>query len=336
MAYTTIKDIAKALGVSTSTVSRALRNEANIKSETKERVRTCAESMGYEPNYIAVTLRQKQSKVIGIIVPEMVTTFFITIINAMQERLLEFGYKVIITQSQENSNVELNNLHLLENYRVDGIIMSICCRNKNEDEYLRLQKKGLNIVFFDRVPAIDASKVIIDDYSKSFLLVEHLIRSGYKRIVHLAGPPNLQNALDRKRGYQDALTKFKMNGYPELLVDSGISFEDGEHSMKKLIEEKKLEFDAVFCFTDTLAIGAKKYLQSHGYRIPNDVALAGFSGSLLSTIIHPQLTTVEQPLIQMAHTSVDLLLEKINDKSSTNKTVMLDANIKIRASSNVI
>ena len=333
MPYVTIKDIAKQLGISASTVSRALRNEKNISPDTKKSVIELADQLGYKPNTNAVNLRQRKTQIIGIIVPEMVTSFFITVINRIQEILYNDGYEVIITQSQEDPEKELKNLRLLENYRVEGIIMSICHLNQNNEEYIRLQKKGINIVFFDRVPDIDAPKIVINDYQKSFFLVEHLIRSGRKRIVHLEGPSYLQNSIDRKKGYKDALKKFKVEYDRKLVVQAGVSIEDGERAIAQMVEVDKINFDAIFCFTDTLAIGAKNYLQTHNFKIPNDVALAGFSGSLLSTIVQPQLTTVEQPLTEMAEAAVKLLLEEMSDTPlAEHQTIMLDAKIQLRGS----
>lgn len=333
MPYVTIKDIARQLGVSASTVSRALRNEKNISPDTKASIIELANSLGYKPNTNAINLRQQKTHIIGIIVPEMVTSFFITIINEIQEILYKDGYEVIITQSQENPEVELRNLRLMENYRVEGIIMSICHLHQNEEEYIRLQEKGINIVFFDRVPNIDAPKIVINDYQKSFFLVEHLIRSGRKRIVHLEGPPYLQNSIDRKKGYKDALKKFNIENNRQLIVRAGVSIEDGEQAIAEMVEKDKIKFDAIFCFTDTLAIGAKNYLQKNNIRIPNDVSLAGFSGSLLSTIVHPQLTTVEQPLKEMAEAAVKLLLAEMSDTPpAKHETIILDAKIQLRAS----
>lgn len=332
MSYTTIKDIAKELHISPSTVSRALRGEYNVKKETRDRVIEVANRLGYTPDQSAVGLRSKKTYAIGIIVPEMVTPFFITIINIIQSEIKKKGYKLIITQSQEDPEIEYSNLLLMEEYRVEGIILSVCHLNKNNDAYLRLQKRGIQLVFFDRVPSIEGSKVIIDDYKKAFFMVEYLIRLGKKRILHLAGPKHIQNALDRKKAYQDALKKFNIEYDPQLVVEAGISIEDGEKAITKIKEEKNIDFDAIFSFTDTLAIGAKNYLQTHGYNIPKDVVLAGFSGSLLSTIIQPQLTTVEQPLQEMGKTVADLLLNKIDNPNLTDKTIILDAEIKYRGS----
>ncbi|MBK5721899.1 LacI family DNA-binding transcriptional regulator, partial [Dysgonomonas sp. Marseille-P4677] len=152
MKYTTIKDIASELGISKSTVSRALSGDSNVSKKTKERVLALAENLGYKPNEMAANLRRQQSKTIGIIVPEMVTPFFMYVIISAQRVLNEQGFKVIITQSHEDIEAELYNLKLLESYRVDGIIMSVCDGEENLKEYYRLQEKGIPIVFFDRVP----------------------------------------------------------------------------------------------------------------------------------------------------------------------------------------
>lgn len=336
MPYITIKDIAEKLGISSSTVSRALRGDERIKKDTRELILHTAEVLKYSPNYTAVGLRSKRSFIVGMIIPEMVTPFFVTIINLVQNELKKNGYRLIIAQSQENVDIERSNLEMMEQYRVDAILMSVCHKSKNIDLYNRFINRGTPIVFFDRVPDIDtASKVIIDDYKKAFFLVEHLIRKGYRRILHLAGPAHIKNAVDRKRAYIDALQKFKIAYDPALHVIAGISIEDGEDTIRKVKEIYKTEFDAIFCFTDTLAIGAKNYLQKHGFKIPNDVALAGFSGSLLSTIIQPQLTTVEQPLDQMADTICALLLKHLSDKDVAPQTVILDAEIKLRASTEI-
>lgn len=333
MGYTTIKDIAEKLGISSSTVSRALRGDERIKKDTRELIIQTAELLKYSPNYTAVGLRRKRSFIVGMIIPEMVTSFFVTIINQVQNELKKNGYRLIIAQSQENVDIERSNLEMMEQYRVDAILMSVCHKSKNIDVYDRFINRGTPIIFFDRVPDIGtASKVIIDDYKKAFFLVEHLIRKGHRRILHLAGPAHIQNAVDRKRAYTDALQKFKITYDPALYVTAGISIEDGEETTRKIKEIYKTEFDAIFCFTDTLAIGAKNYLQKHGYKIPTDVALAGFSGSLLSTIIQPQLTTVEQPLDQMADAVCELLFKHLDDKDRNPETIVLDAEIKLRES----
>lgn len=211
MKYVTIKDIAAQLGISKSTVSRALAGDNNVSDGTRDKVVALANELGYKRNEMAANLRYRQSRAIGIIVPEMLTPFFLYVIISIQKVLNENRFKVIITQSHEDIQAEFYNLQLMDNYRVEGIIMSICHKEQNVKEYMRLEKKGIPIVFFDRVPPkMYASKVIVNDYIKSFFMMEHLIRSGRKRIVHLAGPNRIPNTSERKRAYVDALAKFKI------------------------------------------------------------------------------------------------------------------------------
>ncbi len=332
MKYITIKDIAKELGVSKSTVSRALSGDKNVSKETREKVISLAKLMGYKRNEIAANLRQQHSNTVGIIVPEMSTPFFMYVIISAQKVLNEHGFKVIITQSHENIQAERYNLKLMENYRVDGIIMSICDGEENLKEYFRMQEKGIPIVFFDRVPAkLYAPKIIVNDYVKSMFMMEHLIRSGRKRILHLAGPQRIPNTEERKRAYKDSLTKFKIPFDPELLLDGENERSEGERLIKNFLT-KDIAFDAIFSFGETLAIGALNYMLSQGIKVPEDVAVCGFSGTYLSTIVTPQLTAIQQPFDEMGRVAAEQIIKIINEPEQPFETITLDAEIVIRQS----
>lgn len=332
MKYITIKDIAIQLNISKSTVSRALAGDGNVSAETRDKVMALADELGYKRNELAANLRHNQSRTIGIIVPEMLTPFFLYVIISIQKVLNENGFKVIITQSYEDIQAELYNLQLMDDYRVDGIIISICHKDQNVEEYMRLEKKGVPIVFFDRVPPdMYASKVIVNDYKKSFFMVEHLIRSGRKRIVHLAGPDRIPNTTERKRAYRDALAKFKIPYDPELVIDGENERSEGERVIKNFLK-RNIPFDAIFCFGETLAIGALNYLKSEGIKIPEDVAICGFSGTYLGTIVTPQLTAVQQPFEEMGKVSAELMIERLNNPDMPCKTITLDAEMIIRQS----
>lgn len=333
MKHITIKDIAKHLSVSVSTVSRALINDKNIRKETKEKVLLAAQELGYKPNPIATSLKYGRTNTIGVIVPEMVTPFASTVISGIQDILYSQGFKVIIAESNENHEREKDNLEMMEAFMVDGIIVSLCNYQENQKEYERLQNKGIPIIFYDRIPyGIEGSQVIVDDYKKSFLIVEHLIRKGYKRIVYIMGPDYIYNCIERYRGYKDALAKFRIPLDMELVMKTGMHIENGGQITDELID-KGYSFDAIFAFTDTLAIGAMNRLRELGKRIPEDIGIASFSGSLLSSIVYPQLTTVEPPLFEMGKTAAQLIIQKIKNRSTPNCTKVLDAKIKIRASS---
>lgn len=332
MKYITIKDIAKELGVSKSTVSRALSGDKNVSKETREKVISLAKLMGYKRNEIAANLRQQHSNTVGIIVPEMSTPFFMYVIISAQKVLNEHGFKVIITQSHENIQAERYNLKLMENYRVDGIIMSICDGEENLKEYFRMQEKGIPIVFFDRVPTkLYAPKIIVNDYVKSMFMMEHLIRSGRKRILHLAGPQRIPNTEERKRAYKDSLTKFKIPFDPELLLDGENERSEGERLIKNFLT-KDIAFDAIFSFGETLAIGALNYMLSQGIKVPEDVAVCGFSGTYLSTIVTPQLTAIQQPFDEMGRVAAEQIIKIINEPEQPFETITLDAEIVIRQS----
>lgn len=333
MKYVTIIDIARELGISKSTVSRALRGDAqNVGKETMRLIQQTADRMGYKRNEMAVNLRQQRTRTIGIIVPEMTTTFFPTFIIYAQKTLNKAGYRVVVAQSHEDTAAERQNLAMMEDYRVDGILMSVCHNTKNLDYYQSLIEKGIPITFFDRtLQGIGASCVKIDDYMKAFFMVEHLIRKGRKHIVHLAGPNYIPNAKDRKQGYRDALHKFGLKLSNDYIVDAGLGFADGERAIEEFVK-KGMPCDAIFGFTEMPVLGAKNYLQNHHYRIPEDVAVACISGTELCKLVHPSITTVEQPVEIMAERASELLIRMIESPSSLVECVTLDAVMKERES----
>lgn len=332
MKHVTIKDIARHLSISVSTVSRALVDDKNIRKETKEKVLEVAKMLGYKPNPVATNLKFGHTNTVGVIVPEMITPFASRVINGIQDVLYAHGIKVIIAESSEDPEKEKENLRLMERFMVDGIIISLCSYKKNKEEYLRLQKAEMPMVFYDRIPyGMEVSQVIVDDYMKSFFLVEHLIRSGRKHIVHIQGDEGIYNALERAKGYKDALEKFHIPLEEKMVIKTGMTFEDGKDVADKLVESG-IDFDAVFAFTDTLAIGAMNRLRELGKKIPEEVAVASFSGTELSTIVYPALTTVEPPLFRMGQTAAELILERIKNPASPCRSVVLNADIKLRAS----
>ncbi|MFI3239597.1 MAG: LacI family DNA-binding transcriptional regulator [Bacteroidales bacterium] len=335
MKRVTIKDIAEFLTISVSTVSRALTGDKNIRQETKERVETAARELGYKPNPVATNLKYGRTNTVGVIVPEMVTPFASQVISGVQEVLYQHGIKVVIADSNESWEQERENLAMMERFMVDGIIVNLCNFKENQDIYKQLQSQGLPMVFFDRIPhQMDVSQVIVDDYIKSFFLIERLILAGRKQIVHFKGPDYVYNSIERVRGFKDALNKYHIQPDPELIISSGLHFEDGATAIQKLIA-KGVKFDAIFAFTDTVAIGALNKLREMGYKVPTDVAVASFSGTILSTIVHPQLTTVTPPLQQMGNEAANLILEKIKNPDAPTRSIVLDATTNYRASTEI-
>lgn len=330
MRNVTIKDIAKEVKVSPSTVSRALADDPSISIETKEKVTAAATRLGYRPNPLARSLKSGSTRTIAVIVPRLTTPFSSHVIRGVQHVLKRHNLRLIIADSEENVATELENLRMMEEYMVDGILISLCSYRQNGLEVMRLQRKGVPIVCFDRIPhGLEVSQVVVDDYHKSFFLVESLIRSGRRNIAHLQGSDEIYNSHERLRGYRDALKKFGIPFNPELVISNGVTMEQGKEAIAMLME-RNTPFDAIFSFSETLAFGAMHRLKKLGRRIPDDVAVAGFSGTELSNIVYPSLTAVEPPAFEMGEKAAELLLEKLRNPQAPATTVTLDAKICMR------
>lgn len=332
----TIKDIAKELRISTSTVSRALADRWDVNPETKKAVLDLAKRWNYKPNPMSKRLQEQHSKLIGVVVPEFINSFFAEVVMGIESILQPEGFNILLMQSNESHMSELNNLNILEGQMVDGIIVSVCHETKNSKKYASLQANNYPIVFFNRICTnIVAPNVIIDDYKWAYKAVEHLIKQGSRRIAHLAGPDSLTVSKSRKRGYCDALKDYDIPIDEELIIPCGLKMERGIMAAYKLLEMEEKP-DAIFAFNDPTAIGAMKTLQKCGYKIPEDIAVAGFTQSRMAMIIEPNLTSVEQPTFEMGKVAAELMLEQIrsgNDETISSRTVTLDAIFNIRESS---
>lgn len=331
MRHTTIVDIAAELNLSAATVSRALRKDSyNVSKETMQKVWETAQRMGYIRDESAANLRQMRSRKIGIIVPESPNFFFENFKKHAKEYLEKEGYTVSSEECKENADQERDKLKKMIDEKVEGIILCACHNTKNMDAYKELLDMGIPLVFFDRtVDGIPVSKVKIDDYLKAFFMVEHLIRQGKRRIIHLAGPSYIQNTHERIRAYRDALEKFRIPF--SHIVESGVNMEDGEKSMEAFLQ-KQIPFDAVFCFTENAALGAKRCLQRNHFSIPDDVAICCVSGTDLSNTVYPSMTSIEQPVQLMAQKSVELMLEKLEHPDAPCREVVLESKMFIRES----
>jgi len=307
----TIKDIAKKLNISPSTVSRALRDHPDISAKTKEMVNSLAEELDYQPDSIAQSLKKRKTNLIGVIVPEIKHNFFSAAISGIEEVAYRAGYAIIVSQSNESYDRECINVRALISNRVAGLLISIAQTTENSDHFKLLERQGIPFVFFDRVcEDIEASKVVVDDFDGAFDAVEHLINYGYKRIAHLAGPKHLSISQQRLAGYLSALKKHKIPYDENLVVYGGLNEEDGIIGFQKLLQLDHLP-DALFAVNDPVAIGAFEKIKEHGLVIPEDIALLGFSNNPISSLIEPSLTTVEQPAYEIGKRAAELLIEQI-------------------------
>ncbi|MFC5681734.1 LacI family DNA-binding transcriptional regulator [Flavobacterium sp. MAHUQ-51] len=312
MKETTLKEIADILGISITTVSKALKNYPDVSEKTRKAVLTLAQDLHYTPNSFAVNLRTKESKTIGLIIPEVVHHFFSGVVNGIIAEAEKNGYLVIILQSNESLELEMKQVALLLSKRVDGIIMSLSNESNNDPHIIDIIDKEIPFVQFDKIAKlIPSSKVIINDRKAAQEAVQHLIDMGCKKIAHIRGLENPQNAIDRFMGYKTALEKNGIPFDPKLVYPcKEITFEQGVEFAKQILEEDK-GIDGIFVITDLVAVGVLAHFNEKGIRVPEDIAVIGFSNWLVSQVITPKLSTVDQPSYEMGVAAFNLLLEEI-------------------------
>jgi LacI family transcriptional regulator len=334
MNHSTITDIAKKLGISPSTVSRALSDHPDISSKTKKQVQKIAKELNYTPNPIAQSLKNNRTSTIGIIVPEIKHDFFSSAISGIEEVAYQSGYTIILCQSNESFEREVVNTNMLMHHRVAGVIVSISQNTKRGDHFRDLIERGIPLVFFDRAcEDVKASKVVIDDAKSAYQAVSYLIKKGYKRIAHFAGPIGLEICKKRLNGYKEALNNAKLHFEESLIQYGGLHEQDGYNSMEFLLK-KKLIPDAIFAVNDPVAIGAFQRIKESHLKIPKDIAIIGFSNNKITTLVDPPLTTVNQPSFEMGKKAAEILIGQIENKNKSlePKTIVLKAELIIRGS----
>jgi len=309
---TTILDIAKELNISKSTVSRALTGHPNINSKTKAMVIELAEKLDYQRNMLAISLITNKSNTIGIMVPEFTSSYFSQVIIAAQQEAAKDGYNVIISQANESYETEVANAKVMLANQVDGLIVSLTKETLNYEHLKIFQRKGIPIVFFNRVcDEMIVPKVIVDDYEGAFKAVEHLIKTGRKRIAHLAGPSSLSISKKRLNGYLDALAKHNLPIDEELIISFDLSLSKVKIYIKHLLSLPSPP-DAIFAINDPTAIEVIQIIKQQGLKIPQDIAVIGFSNDYASALIEPSLSTMAQPVEEIGKTAVRMLIEQIN------------------------
>ena len=331
----TIHDIAKALSIDSSTISRALNDSPRVKKKTKDRILQKAQEMGYQRNLLASNLRKNVTNTIGVVVPRISRHFFSSVIQGVEETAYQAGYNVIICQSLEQLEREKKIIETLMANRVDGVLISISMETMDYSHMEALKKGGVPLVFFDRHCNIpDTNNVLIDDFKGGFDATQHLIASGCNNIVHFSGPQALGIYKNRFEGYKAALRENNLPYREEYILRSRLMAQDGIENVKKILTDN-LDFDGIFSANDVAAIGAIKYLTNNNVKIPEDVAIVGFSNEPISTVINPALTTIDQPGFEMGKTATDLLLKHIKNQNGIKKpqTIIMDSNLIERQSS---
>jgi LacI family transcriptional regulator len=333
----TIKDIAKELGVSPSTVSRALKDHPDISIDTKKEINELAKKLNYQPNTVALSLRQSKTNTLGVIIPEIAHFFFSAVISGIEDIAHDAGYHVIITQSNESFEREVMNTKALFNSRVDGILMSVSRETENYDHLQSLLDYDIPLVFFDRIiDSLNACKVIVNDEQGAYEATTHLIEQGCYRIAHLAGPQNLAISKNRLNGYKAALADNRYMIDDNLIKVCGLgTFEEAE-SITNEILDYRFPPDAIFANNDVAAYGAMMAIRKKQLKIPEDIAIVGFSNWRFSSLIQPALSSVTQPGFKMGQEATRLLMKQINkaeDEESVTETISLKTNLVVRESS---
>jgi LacI family transcriptional regulator len=326
----TIKDIAKELGISPSTVSKALKGHPDISASTKQAVRELVDKWNYKPDPIALSLKSGLSKTIGVIVPEIVHYFFSTVIGGIEDLAYDSGYHVMFCQSSESYNREVKAVDTLLGSRVDGILVSVSKETRNFDHFRKILDDNIPLVFFDRIcDEIDTDRVIVDDEAGAYEAVSHLIGIGCNNIVHLSGPQNILIGKRRKDGYVRALTSHNVQVNESNIVKCD-TMEEAEVIVPELLNRPDRP-DGIFAVNDLTAAAAMRIAMGMGYKVPEEIAVVGFTSGLISDITNPTLTSVEQHGYLIGKEAVKLLidrLEKNHDRPTQTKIIKTELVIK--------
>lgn len=335
----TLKDIAQQLGISISTVSRALRGMPEVNSETREAVLKLSKEVDYEPNMLATSLLKRQSNLIGVVVPNM-DYFFSTAVKGMDEAALEAGYTVVVCQSNESYGREVANVQRLIQSHVDGFIVSLSSETQNTDHFKRIIKKNTPLIFFDRdCSDIDAPKILLDNYDGALQAVNHLIERGYKKIAYLGARTNLSISNSRELGYRDALTQATIEIENHLIVHGDFDRNYAYQSTKEMLENQNPELrpDAIFAVSDRLAVGAFQAIRELGLNMPQDIGLVGFNDEPIMQLLGPTVSSVAQPTFEMGKLAVKAFIEQLQaDELLMQPKFLLKPRLIVRESSNKI
>jgi DNA-binding LacI/PurR family transcriptional regulator len=330
----TAKEVAEKLGISAMTVSRALNDHPYVDEETRKKVEQVAKRMGYSPDHIAKSLATRKTHTIGVVLPEITHSFFPEAIRGIEEVTYQRGYHLILTHSAEDAEREKDAIRTLESKRVDGILISTAQTMEDYRIYNQLVKSGVQLVFFDRcVWGIGASCVSIDDEESAKQITEHLIGHGYKRIAHLNGPQRVSIGKARLRGYRRAIEGNGLTYREEMVIESGFHEGGGYEAMNRLLDLSPTRRPrAVVAINDPAAFGAMKAIAERGLRIPQDIAIVGFSDDIRSDLMPTPLTTVRQPAYELGKRAAQQLLAQIEGKSKPPTQSVVKADLVIRQS----
>src|SRR6478609_1988159 len=331
----TIYDIARELNISAATVSRGLKDHPAVNKATRKRIQELAGKLGYRSNTFASNLRKKSTRTIGVIVPRLSSYFMSNVIAGMEHIASTEGYNMIISQSLETLKKEKANADTMFNNRVDGLLASLSFETENLDHFEPFIRKGIPLIFFDRIKEHrQCMGIIIDNYKAAYEATKHLLDKGYRRIMHIGGSTISDVYAERLRGYKQALTDHKIAVDPKLILSKNMSEESGIEAAKYILKLKHLP-DAVFSANDACAVYCMRTLQQAGIRIPEEMGFVGFNNDPMSKVVEPNLTTINYPGYTMGETAVTQLINHLNGLSNITSTniIVLRSELIIRESS---
>ena len=324
-----LDDLAKELGVSKVTVSKALRNHPDISEETTLKVKELAEKLGYMPNFMAKNLSSRKSNIIGLVIPKIAHLFFGSIIESVYDTAFENKYETLITVSGESAERERKHILSLLSMRVDGLIISITQETKDTEIFERALQLNVPIVFIDRIPnLLNVPAVTVDDKGGAFNAVEYFIKSGIKKIGHIGGYSYINIGRLRKDGFIAAMKKYKVPLNEEWIIEGGFGETDGYNGFKKIYERGSLP-DAILAVTYPVALGMYRAAEEYGIHIPEDIKVTCFGNNTYKKSLPSIFSFVDQPTEQLGKEAVNLLLRLINNPGD-------NTNINIRLKTRLI
>lgn len=310
----TIKDIARELNISASTVSRALQNHPDISKATKDAVNEYARQNNYKPNTIALSLKTKRTNIIGVVVPEMVHFFFSSVVSGIESVANEKGYNVIVCQSYEDYQKEVSSLETLAKARVSGVLASLSKETTDFGHFRQMIDDGTPVVFFDRIcPGLKTDRVVADDYTGAYNAVDHLIKTGCSRIAFYSADENLEITKNRKNGYLDALRDNSIKASDDLIFKCDSRAAAIE--LTPILLRDRNRPDAFFTINDETASGVIYAVKHAGLIVPDDISVCGFGDGIVAQCCDPELTTIEQNGFEMGGEACRLLINRIENES---------------------
>ncbi|HEY9124954.1 MAG TPA: LacI family DNA-binding transcriptional regulator [Bacteroidales bacterium] len=332
--HVSLKDLAKELKISISSVSRALKNHPDISPELAQKVQELARQKNYKPNPYAIRLLKHESKTIGIVIPDIVTYFYASVISGIESYTKEKGYSIVISSSQESYQKEQNIIENLLNLRVDGLIVCLSQETADYKHFDKILEDNTPLVFFDRVcRTSEISSVVADNFEAARNVTRHFYENGCTRIAFINGPNHLNISKERLAGYIEGLKDCGLKISNDLLASCNMTPEGAKVATQKLLA-LKVKPDAILSINDTVAFSAMKEVKRRGYKIPDDIAFVGFTDEFHASIVDPELTSVMHPTFEMGQEAARLLINQLESKTpGTPRQVVMKTTLVVRDSS---